>query len=67
MVLLSRRLALRGYHVEVYGHPADSDIGRDDHGVVWYPAYRYIDAPTPDIFVSWRCYTCMALAGDEVM
>ena len=67
MVLLSRRLAARGYHVEVYGHPADSDIGSDDHGVVWYPAHRYIDAPTPDTFVSWGCYTCMALAGDEVM
>lgn len=66
MILLSRRLAARGYHVEVYGHPTDSDLGVDSHGVAWYPVHAYPDRPAPDVFVSWRCYTCMALAGGEV-
>uniref|UniRef100_A0A7S4NNG4 O-GlcNAc transferase C-terminal domain-containing protein n=1 Tax=Guillardia theta TaxID=55529 RepID=A0A7S4NNG4_GUITH len=65
VVLISRELVERGYHVEVYGYPAREDVGPDKHGVVWLPVSSYFtnDLPPPHVLVSWRCYAMAAEGG----
>ena len=66
----SRSSAAAARRRQVYGHPADSELGRDRHGVFWLPVHAYPHQPVaarrrgpPAVFVSWRCYALAALGG----
>lgn len=65
VILVSRELVALGFHVEVYAHPPDDEVGPDAFGVFWLPVHSYgaTGLAPPDIFISWRCYALATQGG----
>jgi len=64
-IYMSRELAKRGYHVEVYGSFHEADLGVDEHGVVWVPWHAWHYTEDVDIFIGWRHERALAeLSGN---